>query len=107
MCLAQPPSDNDHQLRTPRLPGGGLAAVGAPGARGKLYDAAMTEGARVDLPDWIRALAASRPFGDGDRRGTANPIDAPPRAPAPPRVPAGSPATPPPPPPPPPPNPPP
>ncbi len=54
--------------------------MGAPGARGKLYDAAMTEGARVDLPDWIRALAASRPFGDGDRRGTANLIDAAARA---------------------------
>ena len=54
--------------------------MGAPGARGKLYDAAMTEGARADLPDWIRALASSRPFGDGDRRGTANLIDAAARA---------------------------
>src|SRR5258708_24116383 len=93
MCLAQPPSDNDHQLRTPRLPGGGLAAVGAPGARGKLYDAAMTEGARVDLPDWIRALAASRPFGEGDRRGTANLIDAAARARAAARVRPRSPAS--------------
>jgi len=40
----------------------------------------MTEVARVDLPDWIRALAASRPFGEGDRRGTANLIDAAARA---------------------------
>jgi kynurenine formamidase len=36
----------------------------------------MAEVTHVDLPDWIRALAASRPFGQGDRRGTANLIDA-------------------------------
>jgi len=36
----------------------------------------MTEPGRVPLPDWIAALAASRPFGAGDRRGTANLIDA-------------------------------
>jgi hypothetical protein len=48
--------------------------------RRKLYDAGMTEGAHVDLPDWIIALAASRPFGQGDRRGTANLIDAAARA---------------------------
>jgi len=35
---------------------------------------------RVPLPDWIAALAASRPFGAGDRRGTANLIDAAARA---------------------------
>jgi len=40
----------------------------------------MTEGAHVDLPDWITTLAASRPFGEGDRRGTANLIDAAARA---------------------------
>jgi hypothetical protein len=34
----------------------------------------------VDMPDWIRALAASQPFGAGDRRGTANLIDAAARA---------------------------
>lgn len=27
------------------------------------------------MPEWIRALAATRPFGAGDRRGTANLID--------------------------------
>lgn len=32
------------------------------------------------MPDWIRALAASRPFGADDRRGTANLIDAAARA---------------------------
>jgi hypothetical protein len=32
------------------------------------------------MPDWIRALAASHPFGAGDRRGTANLIDAAARA---------------------------
>ena len=32
------------------------------------------------MPDWIRALAASQPFGAGDRRGTANLIDAAARA---------------------------
>ncbi len=47
---------------------------------GKLYDTGMTEFVRVELPDWIRTLAASRPFGDGDRRGTANLIDAAARA---------------------------
>ena len=40
----------------------------------------MTEPVRVALPDWIRALAASHPFGAGDRRGTANLIDAAARA---------------------------
>lgn len=30
---------------------------------GKLYDARMTEHVRAELPDWIRTLAASRPFG--------------------------------------------
>src|SRR6266516_644461 len=35
----------------------------------------MTEPVRVELPDWIRALAASHPFGVDDRRGTANLID--------------------------------
>ena len=34
----------------------------------------------MDMPDWIRALAASQPFGAGDRRGTANLIDAAARA---------------------------
>jgi hypothetical protein len=48
--------------------------------RRKLYDARVTELARVDMPDWIRALAASQPFGAGDRRGTANLIDAAARA---------------------------
>jgi hypothetical protein len=40
----------------------------------------MTEGVQVVLPDWILELAASRPFGEGDRRGTANLIDAAARA---------------------------
>ena len=40
--------------------------------RRRLYDAGMTEPVRVPLPDWIAALAAARPFGVGDRRGTAN-----------------------------------
>jgi hypothetical protein len=44
--------------------------------RRKLYDARVTELVRVDMPDWIRALAASHPFGAGDRRGTASLIDA-------------------------------
>lgn len=35
---------------------------------------------RADLPDWIRTLAASHPFGRDDRRGTANLIDAAARA---------------------------
>jgi kynurenine formamidase len=35
---------------------------------------------RADLPDWIRTLAASHPFGRSDRRGTANLIDAAARA---------------------------
>jgi hypothetical protein len=48
--------------------------------RRRLYDAGMTEPVRVQLPDWIRTLAASRPFGAGDRRGTANLIDAAARA---------------------------
>ena len=34
----------------------------------------------MDAPDWIRALAATRPFGAADRRGTANLIDAAARA---------------------------
>jgi len=32
------------------------------------------------MPEWIRALAATRPFGAGDRRGTANLIDSAARA---------------------------
>ena len=40
---------------------------------GKLYDAGMTEQVRPELPDWIRTLAASRPFGVGDRRGDGEP----------------------------------
>jgi kynurenine formamidase len=40
----------------------------------------MAELERVDAPYWIRSLAAARPFGDGDRRGTANLIDAEARA---------------------------
>jgi hypothetical protein len=40
----------------------------------------MTEPVRMELPDWIRALAASHPFGVDDRRGTANLIDAAARA---------------------------
>jgi kynurenine formamidase len=40
----------------------------------------MTEPVRVEMPDWIRALAASHPFGVDDRRGTANLIDAAARA---------------------------
>src|SRR6201994_4661440 len=40
----------------------------------------MSEHGRVDAPDWIRSLAAARPFGVGDRRGTANLIDAAARA---------------------------
>jgi hypothetical protein len=40
----------------------------------------MTELARVAMPEWMRALAASHPFGAGDRRGTANLIDAAARA---------------------------
>ena len=46
----------------------------------KLYDAGMAEPGRADAPDWIRSLAATRPFGAGDRRGTANLIDAAARA---------------------------
>lgn len=34
-----------------------------------LYDADMAELMRVDVPDWIRTLAASHPFGVRDRRG--------------------------------------
>ena len=48
--------------------------------RRKLYDARVTELVRVEMPDWIRTLAASRPYGAGDRRGTANLIDAAARA---------------------------
>jgi kynurenine formamidase len=40
----------------------------------------MAEPGRVAAPDWIRSLAATRPFGPGDRRGTANLIDAAARA---------------------------
>ena len=40
----------------------------------------MTEPVRVEMPDWIRTLAASHPFGVHDRRGTANLIDAAARA---------------------------
>lgn len=40
----------------------------------------MTDAVAADLPDWIRTLAASRPFGPDDRRGTANLIDAAARA---------------------------
>lgn len=29
----------------------------------------------LELPEWIRGLAETRPFGDGDRRGTVNLID--------------------------------
>jgi hypothetical protein len=36
----------------------------------------MSELARVAMPQWIRALAASHPFGVDDRRGTTNLIDA-------------------------------
>jgi hypothetical protein len=48
--------------------------------RGKLYDARMAEHVRAELPDWIRMLAESRPFGVDDRRSTANLIDAAARA---------------------------
>lgn len=40
----------------------------------------MTTKTPVDMPDWIRKLAASRPFGKEDRRGTANLVDAAARA---------------------------
>ena len=40
----------------------------------------MTEHVRAELPDWIRTLAESRPFGADDRLGTANLIDAAARA---------------------------
>ncbi|HUZ25093.1 MAG TPA: cyclase family protein [Streptosporangiaceae bacterium] len=40
----------------------------------------MIESLRDDLPDWIVTLAKSRPFGEGDRRGTVNLIDAAARA---------------------------
>ena len=40
----------------------------------------MTDAVAADLPVWIRTLAASRPFGPDDRRGTANLIDAAARA---------------------------
>jgi hypothetical protein len=46
----------------------------------KLYDAGMSDPVRVTMPDWIRTLAASHPFGPDDRRGTANLIDAAARA---------------------------
>ncbi|HUZ21812.1 MAG TPA: cyclase family protein [Acidimicrobiales bacterium] len=35
----------------------------------------MEEQAQVRPPEWILELAASRPFGEGDRRGTVNLID--------------------------------
>src|SRR5579862_8125332 len=35
---------------------------------------------RVEPPDWILALAAERPYGENDRRGTANLVDAAARA---------------------------
>jgi len=35
---------------------------------------------RVEMPDWVRALAASHRFGRDDRRGTANLVDAAARA---------------------------
>ncbi len=34
---------------------------------GKLYDARMTEQGRAELPDWIRTMATSRPFGADNR----------------------------------------
>jgi hypothetical protein len=40
----------------------------------------MTTKSQVEMPDWIRELAASHPFGIHDRRGTANLIDAAARA---------------------------
>src|SRR5690242_21605351 len=46
----------------------------------KVYDIDVTDLTRVDMPEWIRALAAAGPFGAGDRRGTANLIDAAARA---------------------------
>jgi hypothetical protein len=35
----------------------------------------MAGSGHADVPDWIRELAAARPFGAADRRGTANLID--------------------------------
>ncbi len=37
----------------------------------------MVEQTQVGVPDWIAQLAASRPFGEDDRRGTVNLIDGP------------------------------
>ena len=40
----------------------------------------MSTRPRVDMPEWITELAATRPYGTGDRRGTANLVDAAARA---------------------------
>ena len=48
---------------------------GPAGSFRKVYDIRVTDLTRVDMPAWIRALAGARPFGVGDRRGTANLID--------------------------------
>jgi len=40
----------------------------------------MSARPRVDMPDWMAELAASQPFGPGDRRGTTNLVDAAARA---------------------------
>jgi hypothetical protein len=40
----------------------------------------MSTRQQVEMPDWVRDLAASHPFGVDDRRGTANLVDAPARA---------------------------
>jgi kynurenine formamidase len=40
----------------------------------------MTEVSHVAVPDWMKALAARKPFGPDDRRGTVNLIDAEARA---------------------------
>jgi hypothetical protein len=53
---------------------------GPAGSFGKVYDISVTDLTRVDMPAWIRALAGARPFGAGDRRGTANLIDSAARA---------------------------
>ncbi len=70
--------------RLPEVPGGldgsRLARRHPSGSVKKLYGTAMTDSVRVDLPEWIATLAATRPFGHGDRRGTANLIDAAARA---------------------------
>jgi hypothetical protein len=41
----------------------------------KLYDVQMSESGHADVPEWIRELAAARPCGPDDRRGTANLVD--------------------------------